>query len=70
MVRPLPDTNILVDHLRGHEEAREELRRYPAHAISIITWMEVMVGAADEAREATIGFLKGFSVMPVDDAVA
>jgi hypothetical protein len=39
MVRPLFDTNVLVDYLNAVPEARAELQRYPQKAISIITWM-------------------------------
>ena len=47
MVKALFDTNILVDYLNAVPEARTELQRYTERAISIITWMEVMVGAED-----------------------
>ena len=45
MVKALFDTNILVDYLNAVPEARTELQRYTEKAVSIITWMEVMVGA-------------------------
>ena len=44
MVSALFDTNILIDYLNGVEAARTELGRYSDKAISLITWMEVMVG--------------------------
>ena len=47
MVKALLDTNILIDFLRGLPAARDELNRYEDKAISVITWMEVMVGRAD-----------------------
>ncbi len=50
MVRPLFDTNVLVDYLNAVPEARVELQRYPRKAISIITWMEVMVGAGNDVE--------------------
>lgn len=50
-VRALIDTNVLIDHLAGVEAARDELARHADPAISAVTWMEVMVGAADD-REA------------------
>ena len=37
------DTNILIDFLQGRDAAREEFSRYDDLAISIVTWMEVMV---------------------------
>ncbi len=51
MVKALFDTNILIDYLGGVESARAELGRYDYRAISMISWMEVLVGtsASDEA---------------------
>ena len=45
MVKALFDTNILIDYLNGFEQAKAELARYSDKAISLITWMEVIVGA-------------------------
>lgn len=45
MVKALLDTNILIDYLSGIAAAKKELERFPDKAISLITWMEVMVGA-------------------------
>lgn len=70
-MRALLDTNILVDYLAGIEGAREELGRYPAPSISAITWMEVMVGAADEREAGRLrSFLSGFRLVPIDEAVS
>ncbi len=46
------------------------LARYERRAISIITWMEVLIGAVPEVEAATRGFLNGFQVIAVDNAVA
>ncbi len=70
MVKALFDTNILIDHLRGIPQAKAELARYQDRAISIVTWMEVLVGAAPSAAAATRGFLAGFTVIPIDAPVA
>lgn len=51
-------------------EARAEFQRYPRKAISIITWMEVMVGAGSELENATRAFLKGFEVVGLDETIA
>ena len=48
MVKALFDTDILVDYLNAVPKARIELRRYGEKAVSIITWMEVMVGATSD----------------------
>ena len=70
MVKALFDTNILVDYLRGVDEARIELARYQDPAISVITWIEVVVGATPATEEATRAFLNGFRVIALDEGVA
>jgi predicted nucleic acid-binding protein len=70
VVKVLFDTNILVDYLNAVPQARTELKRYTEKAISIITWMEVMVGASQEVETATRGFLAGFALLAVDQRVA
>ena len=70
MVKALFDTNILIDFLNGAAPAREEIARYEEPAISVVTWMEVMVGAAPATAEATKVFLSGFRIIPLDDIVA
>lgn len=70
MVAVLFDTNILIDHLNGSPQARDEIRRYDSPAISIVTWMEVMVGPPADLVEATRTFLGGFQVIALDDPIA
>lgn len=70
MVSALFDTNILVDYLNGIEQAKDELDRYSDKAISLITWMEVMVGATPETEGVIRGFLNGFVNLPIDAQVA
>jgi predicted nucleic acid-binding protein len=70
MVKALFDTNILVDYLNAVPEARTEIQRYTKKAVSIITWMEVMVGADHDLEAATRSFLDGFDVVAVDEAIA
>lgn len=70
MVKPLFDTNILIDYLNGIDQARLELERYDYWEISIISWMEVMAGAMGSAQDETRRFLNNFTVHPIDDAVA
>ncbi|TCL76003.1 type II toxin-antitoxin system VapC family toxin [Rhizobium sp. BK251] len=70
MVNALFDTNILIDYLNMIPQARDEFQRYETRAISIITWMEVMIGARAEVLEATRGFLNGFRVVPLDGTIA
>ena len=70
MVGALFDTNILIDHLNAIPQAREEIERFEDRAISIITWMEVMVGAKTDLVEPTRRFLEGFQVIALDDEIA
>lgn len=70
MVKALFDTNVLIDYLNAVPEARTELQRYNEKAVSIITWMEVMVGADREVEAATRVFLSGFEVITVDERIA
>jgi predicted nucleic acid-binding protein len=70
MVKALFDTNILVDFLHGRGEARAEIERFEARAISIVTWMEVMVGATEANAAATRAWLAGFETIGLDQSVA
>ncbi len=65
------DTNVLVDYLRGIDDARLEIERYRERTISLVTWMEVLVGAADDDEEASLrSFLASFEVAEVDRRTA
>jgi predicted nucleic acid-binding protein len=68
MVKAVFDTNILIDFLHSHPAARRELSLYEERAISVVTWMEVLVGAADE--DVSRDFLSRFELLGVSDAVA
>ena len=74
-MRPvLLDTCILIDYLNGISPAVSTLQEHVGNsAISVITWMEVMVGAfrLDHKRQqVTRRFLAGFTQLPVSGAVA
>lgn len=64
------DTNILIDYLVGVEAARRELTLYARPLISVITWIEVMVGAREGEEPRLRAFLNRFDQVPVDDRVA
>lgn len=70
MVGALFDTNILIDYLRGIEPARDEVERFDTRAISIITWIEVLVGTPPDFVPPTRDFLGTFTLIPVDEQVA
>lgn len=70
-VKPVLDTNILIDYLSGIPRAEEEIAQFPGAFISEITWIEVMVGARDGPEQEIIrGFLQNFDRVPVDHEVA
>ncbi|WP_149744793.1 type II toxin-antitoxin system VapC family toxin [Rhizobium sp. RU35A] len=70
MVKALFDTNILIDYLNGVAAAAAEIDLYRHRSISMISWMEVMVGAVEQHREATRDFLSGFHLIGIDHQVA
>jgi predicted nucleic acid-binding protein len=70
-MKALFDTNILIDYLNGVEAARTEIERPVERLVSIITWMEVLGGARDEAEEDVIEmFLRDFGVVDLTRRVA
>ena len=65
------DTNILIDYLNGEIQAKQEIARYQVAAISIITYIEVLVGIQEEALISPIkAFLQQFLVIAVDSDIA
>ncbi len=70
-MRALLDTNILIDYVRGVPQARDELMLHTDAMVSVITWIEVMAGAANEDQAGQLrSFLTRFHLIPVDDAVS
>jgi predicted nucleic acid-binding protein len=65
------DTNILIDHLNGITTATREITRSKDAAISVITWIEVMTGAASTEEEAILrAFLSNFQCLEMTREVA
>lgn len=65
------DTNILIDYLNGIEAARDEIARYKIRQISIITYIEVLVGATRPGEaEAIRGFLRSFELVALSSEIA
>lgn len=65
------DTNILIDYLNGIDAAFREFSRYQSRIISIITYIEVLVGATDPHEVKQVrGFLDSFQIRDVSRAVA
>jgi predicted nucleic acid-binding protein len=65
------DTNILVDYLNGSTKARSELDRFETIYISLVSWMEILIGAAEGDEESEVrAFLRRFQIYPLDEGVA
>lgn len=65
------DTNLLIDYLVGVNEARAEIERYRVRLISIITWMELLIGARDDAEADVIEtFLRDFRTVDITRGIA
>jgi len=66
------DTNILIDLFSGRCEAKQALDAWPPqNAISLITWMEVMVGAKKYNQEhRTRVAMSAFDVIGVSQEIA
>jgi predicted nucleic acid-binding protein len=70
-VKAVFDTNILIDYLNGIEAAKAELALYRIRQISIITFIDVMVGAKDLSEEKVIrGFLSTFEMVELSAEIA
>ncbi|MEX1130266.1 MAG: type II toxin-antitoxin system VapC family toxin [Vicinamibacterales bacterium] len=70
-MKALFDTNILIDYLNGVEASRTEIDRYKSRLVSIVTWMEVLVGAGgDEEADVVEMFLRDFRVVDVTRTIA
>ena len=49
-MKALIDSDVLIDFLQGIEAAAVEIDRYDDACYSIISWMEVMIGAETDAE--------------------
>jgi predicted nucleic acid-binding protein len=70
MVSALFDTNVLIDHLNAYAPATIEIQKYDSRSISIITWMEVLVGATDSNRGLMRQLLASFTLINIDASIA
>jgi predicted nucleic acid-binding protein len=70
-MKALFDTNILIDYLNGRPEAETEIARHKSRLISVVTWMEVLAGAHNEAEEDVIEmFLRDFTLVDLSRPIA
>lgn len=70
-MRAVFDTNILIDFLNGHIPASQELSMYGEPIISIITYIEVLVGSKSEDETRMLkAFLKNFTIRELSNDIA
>jgi predicted nucleic acid-binding protein len=70
-VKAVFDTNILIDYLNGIENAKIELAQYSIRQISVISLIEVLVGATNAAEENAIrSFLGTFEILELSAEIA
>src|SRR5437868_4849706 len=68
-MKALFDTNILIDYLQGIVEANKEIEQYKDPQISIITRMEVLVGASKDDEQAIRAFLSNFTTINLNEEI-
>ncbi len=66
----LLDTNILIDVLRGETAALAWLEAQQRPAISVISWIEVLVGCRAGEAQPVEAWLRTFPCLPLDHAIA
>jgi predicted nucleic acid-binding protein len=73
-VTVLVDTSVLIDHLRGHDGARQALadavRRGERLACSVVTRVEVLAGMRADEEPATRRLLDALDWIDVDGDIA
>jgi predicted nucleic acid-binding protein len=70
-MRAVFDTNILIDYLNGNIQAKKEIEIYEFRAISIITYIEIIVGVQNlKEIEFIKNFLHRFSIIEIDIPIA
>ncbi len=70
-MRAIFDTNIIIDYLNGTKAAQHEINLYKFKAISIITYIEVLVGVKDaKIKEKIKTFLESFEIIAIDQNIA
>jgi len=66
----LLDTNILIDVLRGEPPALAWLEQQERPLISVISWIEVLVGCREGESGRVEAWLDTFPRLPLNDAIA
>jgi len=65
------DTDILIDHLRGNEEARKVLLAFSSepNSCSVVTSGEILFGMRENEREKTFALLNSIKEINVDKKI-
>ena len=69
----LIDTDVLIWHMRGNENARGAIYRIEHPAVSIITQMELVQGLRNKRELAVLHQFfdyRGFKVLPVNESIS
>ena len=70
-MRAVFDTNIIIDYLNGEEKARQEIQIYRHKYISVITYIETLVGVPDQENVVIVrNFLESFHVINIESEIA
>jgi predicted nucleic acid-binding protein len=70
-VKVVFDTNILIDYLNGVEAAKAEIQRHRQRLISVVTWMEILVGSRNQEEEDVLEmFLRDFRLVDLTRGIA
>lgn len=70
-MRALLDTNIIIDYLNGEKSALNEMSMYNELSISIITYIEILVGVKDTSKiERIKDYLSSLNIVHIDQEVA
>ncbi|MEI6805453.1 MAG: type II toxin-antitoxin system VapC family toxin [Myxococcaceae bacterium] len=65
------DSNLLIDYLKGDSRAEAEIEKYSDPLISIVTWIELLVGSRNPEEDRKIRqFLQRFRVIGLSKEVA
>lgn len=64
------DTTILIDYLLGDKRAVAAFREFDHRALSVVTWLELMVVAPTEKQEMTRAFLRSFERLSISESIA
>ena len=71
MNRGVFDSDVVIDFLQNEQRASETIAQYQERLISRVTWIEVLVRAADAAEEGRIrSVLQRFQIVELNHSIA